>query len=171
MLTTCRKFHFTLIGKVCCVQHRDFIATESFSLHFPIFLKKLIFTVRHKVAKVMFSQACVCPQADLPQCMLGRKPPPGRMPQCMLGRKHPPWEGCLSACWEGSTHPPTPKRRLTLRTVRILLECILVGAYKNEMSVLRSTNRPPRYKGYEIIRPGVIILKKSTSTDEKLSEL
>ena len=41
--------------------------------------------------------------------------------------------GCLSACWDntppeqvppGSRHPPS--RRLRLRTVRILLECILV---------------------------------------------
>ena len=89
ILTTCRKSHLTLTGKVCCVQHRHFIATESFSLALKsLFLEKLLF-----------------------------------------------------------------------------------GAYKNEMSVLRSTNRPPRCRAYEIIRLGVIIFKKSTSTGEKLLEL
>ena len=107
----------------------------------------------------MFSQACVCPQGASASVHAGKEAPPGkdasvhagkeasplgRMPQCMLGRK-----------------PPPPHRRLTLRTVRILLECILVGAYKNEMSVLRSTNRPPRCRAYEIIRLGVIMLKKN----------
>ena len=158
-------------------------------------------TVCNEVAKVMFSQACVCPQGGSASVHAGKEAPPqqgclsaswegstlppGRMPQCILGRKHPPQEGCLSACWEGSTppkkdasvhpgkeapphprrmpqcmlgrkhtpkegclsaswgrkHPPHPRRmpqcmlgrkhpprerRLLLRTVRILLECILV---------------------------------------------
>ena len=52
----------------------------------------------------MFSQACVCPQGGLPQCMLGYHP---QNPQCMLGyhpQKHPPWK-----------HPPgsTPLRKHT----------------------------------------------------------
>ena len=91
ILTTCRKSHLTLTGKVCCVQHRHFIVTESFSLA----LKSLF---------------------------------------------------------------PAEK--------------LLFGAYKNvSASVLRSTNRPPRCRAYEIIRLGVIIFKKSTSTGEKLLEL
>ena len=51
-------------------------------------------TVRNEVAKVMFLQACVCPQG-----------------------------GCL-LCTEA---PHSRERRLLLRTVRILLECILVA--------------------------------------------
>ena len=65
-----------------------------------------IITVRNEVAKVMFLHLSVCPQRGwvLPQCMLG----------------YPP----------GADTPPRadtpPSRRLLLRTVRILLECILV---------------------------------------------
>ena len=63
-------------------------------------------TVRNEVAKVMFLHLCVCPQGG------------GGLPQCMLGY-HPP----------AGTHQeqaPLLSRRLLLRTIRMLLECILV---------------------------------------------
>ena len=58
-----------------------------------------IITVRNEVAKFMFLQVCVCPQGV---------PGPG---------------GGIPACTEAD---PSPERRLLLRAVRILLECILV---------------------------------------------
>ena len=64
----------------------------------------------------IFTSVCqeFCPRGGvwcLPQCMLGyTTPSPGRYP---LGR-HPPAD------------TPLPRRRLLQRTVRILLECILV---------------------------------------------
>ena len=39
------------------------------------------FTVRNEVAKVIFSQACVCPQGGLPQCMLRYHSPPADTPR------------------------------------------------------------------------------------------
>ena len=62
----------------------------------------MLITVRNEVAKVMFLQVSVCP--------------------------HGGGGVCLSACWDTtsqSRHPPHEIRSL-LRTVRILLECILV---------------------------------------------
>ena len=71
-----------------------------------------IYRPQRKCGKVIFSQACVKNSVRggcLPQCMLGYTPP---------GR-HPP-----------DRHPPecrhTPLGRHPPRTVRILLECILV---------------------------------------------
>ena len=71
------------------MQHSTVVKkTQHLSSKFCFIINNII-TVHNEVVKVMFSQVCVCPQ--------------GGLPQCMLGRKHPPWEGCLSACWEGST--------------------------------------------------------------------
>ena len=83
-----------------------------------------IITVRNEVAKVTFLQASVCPQEGmcgcLPQCMLGYHTPPSR---------HPPEKGVWYP--PGVDPPPpgadtSPEIRSLLRTVRILLECILV---------------------------------------------
>ena len=87
-----------------------------------------IFTVRNEVAKVMFLQASVCPQgegvsvsvhAGIPH-PLGADTPP---------RADNPWEQTPPS-WEQtpprSRHPSPQERRPLLRTVRILLECILV---------------------------------------------
>ena len=106
----------------------------------------VIFTVRNEVAKVMFSQACVCPQG-------GEAGPGGTW--CSGGDSGPGWclllgGGCLvlggswssGGCLVGGsggawywgvgipacTEADPPERRLLLRTVRILLECILVLA-------------------------------------------
>ena len=95
-----------------------------------------VITVRNQVARVMFLQACVCPQGGwcLPQCMLGyhtlppradtpqEQTPPGSGPpgaDTPPQSRHPP-----GADTPGSRHPP--EIRSLLRTVRILLECILV---------------------------------------------
>ena len=97
-----------------------------------------LFTVRNEVAKVMFLQACVCPHGGgLPQCMLGYYGPPGsrhppgadppgpdtphsgsRQPP-PREQAHPPWKQTLP--W---SRPP--QIWPLLRTVHILLECILV---------------------------------------------
>ena len=74
-----------------------------------------IFTVRNEVAKVMFLQVCVCPQGGVPDQVHppqdpGTPPGPGTPPR----QVHPP----------DQVHPPVI--RPLLRTVRILLECILV---------------------------------------------
>ena len=57
----------------------------------------------------------------------------------------PHWGGCLPQCMLGYTHPPT-RRRLLQRTVRILLECILVfGCFRDrflEMDNLWSAAMP-----------------------------
>ena len=73
-----------------------------------------IFTVRNEVAKVMFF-TCVCPHGRgcLPQCMLGYHPP-GADPEQTSPEQTPP------------RADTPPERRPLLRTVRILLECILV---------------------------------------------
>ena len=101
----------------------------------------LIFTVRNEFAKVMFLQACVCPGGDV--CLSAcwdttpweQKPPhPPEQPAPPPEQTHP-----LEQTTTRSRHPPpgadppgtdtppeqTPPRPL-LRTVRILLECILV---------------------------------------------
>ena len=75
------------------------LAVSFIELYFRLWFK--IITVRNEVAKAVFLHLSVCPRGV-----------------------------CLSACWDttpplGSRHPP-PSRRLLLRTVRILLECILV---------------------------------------------
>ena len=86
-------------------------------------------------AKVIFSQACVCPQWGLPQCMLGYTPPKSKSRPPMEAdppreQTHPP-----EADTPRSRHPPkeqtTPgssrfQHTVYERPVRILLECILV---------------------------------------------
>ena len=82
---------------------------------------------RNEVAKVMFLHLSVCLSTGgrgLPQCMLGYYPPPRAV--TLPPTRHPPGP----APPLGSRSPPgagtPPSRRLLLRTVRILLECILV---------------------------------------------
>ena len=82
-----------------------------------LFLDYLV-TVRNEVAKVMFLQAYLSTRGGLPQCMLGYHPPGADDPapeQAPPGADPPP----------GTGTPPRERRPL-LRTVRILLECILV---------------------------------------------
>ena len=67
-----------------------------------VFVDWNIFTVHNEVAKVMFLHLSVCPQGGSASVHAGIPP----------GSRHP---------------PPTPGRRLLLRTVRTLLECILVS--------------------------------------------
>ena len=89
-----------------------------------------IFTVRNEVAKVMFLQACVCPQGEGEY--LTRYTPPG--PDAPPGpgtpprtRYTPPEPGTPPGPGTPPPGPRTPPEiRPLLRTVRILLECILV---------------------------------------------
>ena len=71
-----------------------------------------IFTVCNEVAKVMFLQACVCPHGG------------GVSASVHAGTPHPPQEQTPGVDTPRSRH--APERRPLLRTVRILLECILV---------------------------------------------
>ena len=85
----------------------------------------------------MFSQACVknsVHRGGLPQCMLGYTPL-GRHPRPWADTpwadtpmaRHPPWADTPPGKTPPSqTQPPPPSRRLLLRMVRILLECVLV---------------------------------------------
>ena len=98
-----------------------------------LYTKKYVITVRNEVAKVMFSQACVCPQggSDLVPgrgggflfqggvCSAGGVCSGG---VCSAGGVCS--GGCL-LCTEAAPR----QRRLLLRTIRILLECILVFIY------------------------------------------
>ena len=100
-------------------------------------------TVRNEVAKVMSLQVSVCPQGGSASVHVGihppnqapawdQTPPDSRPPdprsrhpldQAPPGSRHPPiWEQTPPSL---EAEPP-PSRRLLLRTVRILLECILV---------------------------------------------
>ena len=73
-----------------------------------------IFTVRNEVAKVMFLQVSVCLSTG----------GGGSGGVCSWGG-YLVWGGVgIPACTEADT--PPPERRLLLRTVRILLKCILV---------------------------------------------
>ena len=107
-----------------------------------------IFTVRNEVAKVMFLQASVCPRrgggggvclsacfdtthsprADTPR---EQTPPGSRHPpraDTHTWRRHPPEQTPSRKQTPplGADTPPLPEIRSLLRTVRILLECILV---------------------------------------------
>ena len=77
------------------------IFTSRYLQHF----QELIITVRNEVAKVMFLQVSVCPRG-------------GGIPACLAAGLR---GGGIPAC-----PSPPASRRLLLRTVRILLECILV---------------------------------------------
>ena len=133
------------IARKGCLPHRSCYAWET---------TVLIFTIRNEVAKVVFLQECVCPQrgtwsrgVSAPGgCLLQGGVCSGgawswRVPGLGGGVFAP--EGCLllgvgclvpggsaprgvgiPACTEAD--PPPRERRLLLRTVRILLECILV---------------------------------------------
>ena len=109
-----------------------FSLCTSFSVAFPNYSSlrishfayntNMVITVRNEVAKVMFLQACVCPHGGVSTSMHAGIPPQSRHPS---GSRHTPLP-------PGSRHPPeqTPPGRdgdcCGLRTVRILLECILV---------------------------------------------
>ena len=114
-----------------------------------------IFTVRNEVAKVMFLHLSVCPQGGLPQCRdtpRADTPPPEQTPpneqappgSRLPGSRNPPRSRHLFSPREQAPppsrsrhppgagtrpprdrHPPPRSRRLLLRTVHILLECIL----------------------------------------------
>ena len=59
-----------------------------------------------KLRRLCFHRRVSVHRGGLPQCMLGRKHPPGKDASVHAGKEAPPiWEGCLSACWEGSTPP------------------------------------------------------------------
>ena len=94
---------------------------------------KIILTVRNEVAKVMFLQASVCPQGGW-GCLPGADTPGSRHPPTPWEQTPPPGADTpQSRPPSGSRHPPEqthplpPEIRLLLRTVRILLECILLS--------------------------------------------
>ena len=82
----------------------------------PTGMLSCFITVRNEVAKVMFLHLSVCPRGGGGSASvhagIPHSPPRSRHPP---GGRHP----------AGSRHPPS-SRRLRLRTVRIVLECILV---------------------------------------------
>ena len=77
-----------------------------------------VITVRNEVAKVMFLQACVCPQGG--STWPGTPPPGSRDPQARYtphGQVHPPWPGTPPGArytpWDqvhpqDQVHPPGP---------------------------------------------------------------
>ena len=72
-----------------------------------------VITVRNE--GYVFTRLSFCSQGGLPQCMLGY---PSREARTPRGSTPPP---------PREAHTSSPGRRLLLRTVRILMECILVG--------------------------------------------
>ena len=118
-----------------------------------------IVTVHNKVVKVMFLHVCVCPQRGE---YLGRCPPgPGAPPRTRYTpgpgtprtrytpqTRYTPWDQVSPRTRytpQDQVHPPgpgtpplgpgTPPRRLLLRTVRILLECILVTRLCSHLTI------------------------------------
>ena len=65
-----------VVDYFCDTKHDRGDAEGESSFPYYSFLFEAIITVRNEVAKVMFIQACVCPQGRgcLPQCMLGYPP-------------------------------------------------------------------------------------------------
>ena len=98
-----------------------------------------------KLRRLCFTPVCqsFCSRGGLPQCMLGCNPPGTRHPS--PGSRHtpppdqapPPEQTHTPGTRHPLTrHPPPPAiRRLLLRTVRILLECILVNMDKTNKSI------------------------------------
>ena len=91
----------------------------------------------------------------LPQCMLGYTPPQADTPRADTSpgrhlQQTPPWEDTPL----GQTPPPLPSRRLLQRTVRILLECILVFFNENYLELLTPYAE-------------IITLKKSFTNEDK----
>ena len=89
----------------------------------------ILITVRNKVVKVMFLHVSVCPQGGVP----GQVPPWDQVHPLGPGtpcryQVHPPLgPGTPPGTRYIPPGPGTPpRRRLLLRTVRILLECIIV---------------------------------------------
>ena len=85
------------------------------------------FTISIEFAKVMFLHPSVCPQGGVPQCMLGYHPPQDQAPRPWdqappSGTRHPP----LGPDLPGPGTLPRDQAPPRVRTVRILLECILV---------------------------------------------
>ena len=83
-----------------------------------LFLKLYFYRPQRSCEGYVFTPVCLSTGGDLPQCMLGYHPPPPRSSH--PPSRHPPGAGTPEQA------PPPPSRRLLLRTVRILLECILV---------------------------------------------
>ena len=97
----------------------------------------ILFTVRNEVAKVMFLQARVCPRGGglLPGgvCSRGMSAPGCVCSEggvCSRGVSAPGRSALLQG---GLLCPPPRERQLLLRTVRILLECILVVNVVNQL--------------------------------------
>ena len=98
-----------------------------------------IYRPQRSWAKVIFSQASVCPGGVcLPQCMLGYTPPPGTTSPWDHNppgtthppRPRPPWDQSPGTTPpRADPSPPGSRLQLTVneRPVRILPECILVG--------------------------------------------
>ena len=84
---------------------------------------RLIFTVCNEVAKVMFLHLSVCPRGV---CLSAGWDTTPAQEQASLraGTPHP---GADTPPLDHALPPPPPSRRLRLRMVRILLECILVS--------------------------------------------
>ena len=104
----------------------------SFSLAFPNYSSLrishfayntvMVNTVRNEVVKVMFLQACVCPHGGGGVCLNASwDTPPEQTP--LREQTHPP--PTREQTPPGADTRPRERRPL-LRTVRILLECILV---------------------------------------------
>ena len=123
------------------------------TLHY-ITMANCVITLCNEVAKVMFSQASVCPPQGGGVCLSAwwdtppweRTPPPwsrhprSRHPleQTPPRADNPPWEQTPPRADTSQEQtppqkqtPPPPEIRPLLRTVRILLECILVFIWKS----------------------------------------
>ena len=98
----------------------------------PVFSGLFVITVRNEVAKVMFSQACVH-RGEGAWSWGGSAPGGVGIPACTEADP-------LGADTPRTRHPPR-ERRLLLRTVRILLECILVLSYVEYIKVLCDIDR------------------------------
>ena len=117
-----------------------------------------IFTVRNEVTKVMFSQACVCPRGGGVHgpgeyMVQGVHGPGGYMVPggcmvsggCMVKRRV---HGLGGISQHALRQTPSPERWPLLRTVRILLECILVqNEVQAEIKERRTKRRLRKYAG------------------------
>ena len=109
-----------------------------------IIIRKKLITVRNEVAKVMFLQACVCPRGGGGGGSAWPGTPPRQVHPSSPRTRYTPWAVTppgpgLPTPQPGPGTPPglvppgpgtpPPEIRPLLRTVRILLECILVSFY------------------------------------------
>ena len=112
------------------------------------FLITELITVRNGVAKVMFLQACVCPRGGVPDQV---HPPGTRFTSWARytptpgvdtppDQVHPSGPGTPPRTRYTPLGPGTPPQiRLLLRTVRVLLECILVSSWNPSVFLTTST--------------------------------